>query len=301
MKKIKKLVLTTGLYIIISTCGCSLQNQIENQKNDSTSIENEIQNISTTEPTIIDLSSITIIDFITPSPAPLPSPTPTLQPISSDVPEETIIIEDNRMLASLTFDDGPSKYTEELLLFLEEYNIKATFFVVGYNCEKYSDALSLIIEYGHEIAIHSKTHTDFTKQTITEIDNEIKYTIDYIKALELPVSELVRPPYGSINKEIKNNISYPFINWDIDTEDWKTRDKEQIKQEIINNIHEGAIILMHDHHSETVHKANIEALKEILPELTKEYKFVTITELSESFNVELENGKVYRKIIKNEN
>ena len=122
--------------------------------------------------------------------------------------------------------------------------------------------------------------------------------IDYIEELGIETTDLVRPPYGSLNDDVKKNVPYPFILWNIDTEDWKTRDKDEIKQEILDNIQEASIILMHD--TKAVHNADLEALKEILPELTEEYKFVTVSELFEYYNITLEDGKVYRKI-KSEN
>lgn len=208
-------------------------------------------------------------------------------------------IEDNRKLVALTFDDGPGKYTEELLNVLKEYNVTATFFVIGENCTKYPDTLTLIANNNHEIAIHGKTHTSFTNLTQEEVNNEISSTIDYIESLGIDASELVRPPYGSLNSSLKENSNYPFILWNIDTEDWKNKDPDTIKKEILENISQGSIILMHDT-TKTVHEADITALNDILPELTKEYNFVTISKLCEEYNLTLENGKTYGKI-KSEN
>ncbi len=217
-------------------------------------------------------------------------PSPTLPFIATEEPAE----EDNRGLVALTFDDGPSKYTEELVEVLDSYGVKSTFFVLGCNSENYPDALAAISDSGHEIAIHGDTHTSFTKLSIDQVNQEITNTMDYIASLGIESSCLVRPPYGSLNDTLKENIEYPFILWNIDTEDWKTKDKEQIKQEILDYIEPGSIILMHD--TSAVHEVDIEVLNEILPELTEEYKFVTISELCDHYNIELENGKAYRKI-----
>lgn len=300
MTKIKKLVLRTGLLIIISTCGCSLQKQSEtNDYNLTETLDiNEINNQPDNDTIVTTPSAIINNNPITTPLSLLITQQETQSQITTTSPCE--IVEDNRLAVSLTFDDGPSAYTEDLLNLLNEYNIKATFFVIKYNCEKYPEKLVTIQEYGHEIAIHGATHTEFTKLSTDEVTKEIETTIEYIESLGVDASEIVRPPYGSINNKIRQNIAYPFVNWDIDTEDWKTKNKNKIKNEILDNIHEGAIILMHDNHSQKVHEANIAALNEILPELIKEYKFVTITELCEDLNVELENGKSYRKI-KNEN
>lgn len=283
MKKIRNLIFGLSTILITSSIsGCSLQKK-ENQTNYSaTKIEIELDN---------NINSVAkkTADIIIPATDSILS-TPTTLSMNIDLPE------DERKLVALTFDDGPSKYTEELLTLLDEHDVKATFFVIGCNCHNYPDALLQITENGHEIAIHGETHTSFTNLGVEATTNEITATINYIESLGIDASNLVRPPYGSLNDDLKANMEYPFILWNIDTEDWKTKDKDQIKQEIINNIQEGAIILMHD--TSAVHEVDMEVLKEILPELTQEYRFVTITELAEYNNKELENGKTYRKINK---
>lgn len=203
-------------------------------------------------------------------------------------------VKKNRKMVALTFDDGPTQNTEELLELLNEYNVKATFFVLEYNCLTHPDAIVSMAEEGHEIAIHGSTHTAFTKLTVEEVQNEIDSTINTIENLGVDASNIVRPPYGSLNPELKENITSPFVLWSIDTEDWKTRDKDMIKKQITDSISDGQIILMHD--MGTVHNANLEALRELLPELTKEYSFVTISDLYKYNDIELENGGAYSKI-----
>lgn len=285
---IKNLIFGTSLALTLNLTGCSLQKENQNPKTYNYTIEE-----------ITDVSDILEkIDLILAQSNYTTTPSPTTLHENTIVEETTTEIEDNRTLVALTFDDGPSKYTDELASLLNEYDIPATFFVLGCNCDNYPTSLVNLYENGHEIAIHGETHTSFTKLTIDEANKEITYTIDYIESLGIDASEIVRPPYGSLNDEVRENIKYPFILWNIDSEDWKTKDKDLIKEEILNNIQEGAIILMHD--TSKVHSANAEALKELLPELTKQYKFVTISELFNSYNIELEAGKVYRKI-KSEN
>lgn len=285
MKKIKNLIFGISAILITSNIsGCSLQKE---NNNTTTKYEFELEN--ETNQIAKTISEIIIPETTVIVPTPTPSPTTT---------EIQLNEEDERKLVVLTFDDGPSRYTEDLLALLNEYDIKATFFVLGCNCDNYTSALLQMAEDGHEIAIHGETHTSFPDLGIEETTNEITNTINYIESLGIDASNLVRPPYGSLNSDLKENIEYPFILWNIDTEDWKTRDKDQIKQEIIDNIQEASIILMHD--TNAVHKVDVEALKEILPELTKEYKFVTVSELCKNYNINLENGKVYRKI-KSEN
>lgn len=277
MNKIKNLIFGTSITLMISATSATGCNLIKDDYKEPIYIEyktlDKEKNINNDEILESDYTSPTLFS-------------------------EEINIQDNRKLVALTFDDGPSEYTEELVEVLNNNNIKATFFVIGINCIDYPEALTAISDSGHELAIHGNTHKSFTKLSIKEVNNEILDTINYIESLKLTVSKLVRPPYGNLNSNLKENIEYPFILWSIDTEDWKTKDKEQIKAEILNNIQEGSIILMHD--TKAVHNVDIAVLEEILPELTTEYNFVTISELVDHFNIELENGNAYRKI-KSEN
>ena len=301
MKKIKKLMFSLSTMLIVSSfSGCTLKrdlsspSDVKNLNSYATKIKIESDDCVNIEDNIISVIEQGDNDVFVDERIASPS---LLSPTISE--QENIIVEnaDTRKLVALTFDDGPSKYTDVLLEVLNDNDVKATFFVLGCNCDNYTDTLLKISDSGHEIAIHGDTHTAFTKLSVEQVNNEITTTINYIESLGIDVSGLVRPPYGNLNSELKEQIEYPFILWNIDTEDWKTKDKEQIKAEILENIAAGSIILMHD--TKAVHEVDIEVLKEILPELTQEYKFVTISELCEYYNIELENGKTYRKITGN--
>lgn len=285
MKKKKNLVLgISALLLMLTISGCNLKKEIFPKSNTiRIEIESDNEYKKLFNPNINDTNLETEEE------------TSTSLPFNKTETTTSEEQEDNRKRVTLTFDDGPSKYTEQLLEVLKQYDVKATFFVIGNNCEKRSDALLKIAEDGHEIAIHGETHTSFTKLGPEETTTEIENTTEYIESLGISVSNLVRPPYGSLNNVLKENIDYPFILWNIDTKDWENKNKDLIKKEIIDNIQEGSIILMHDT-TKAIFDANTEALKELLPELTKEYKFITISEMAQYYNIELENGKTYRKI-----
>lgn len=272
--KMKKLSVTAGFLIMLGCCSFTLQHKDNNVIDSSISLKNEDKSFSfnNTDELIANACEI----------------------INTTLLSTTEEIKKNRKMVALTFDDGPTKNTEELLELLNEYNVDATFFVLEYNCINYPDAIVSMSEAGHEIAIHGSTHTAFTKLSIEEVQNEITSTINTIENLGVDASNIVRPPYGSLNSELKENITSPFVLWSIDTEDWKSRDKDMIKKQITDSISDGQIILMHDMGS--VHNANLEALRELLPELTKEYQFVTISDLYKYNDIELENGGAYSKI-----
>jgi len=206
--------------------------------------------------------------------------------------EENIVeeeIEKSKKVA-FTFDDGPSIYTKDLLEILKENNAKATFFVVGSRINKYGNTITAMKDDGHQIESHGVSHKDFTKLTNEELIKELKTTKELLAKYGV-IQTLVRPPYGSVNKRVKETVDYPLIMWSVDTRDWEHRNSEKGTRIIIENIEDGSIILMHD-----LYKSTIETVKQVLPILKEEgYEIVTVSELFEE--TELEDGKAYYKRI----
>ncbi len=192
---------------------------------------------------------------------------------------------------ALTFDDGPSIYTEELLEILKENNARATFFVVGSRIKEYGYIIKKIKEEGHQIGSHGSNHEDFTKMSSEELKQILEETKHLLKQYNV-TQTIVRPPYGSVNNNVKKNVEFPLIMWSIDTRDWEHRNSEKGVEIILENIEDGSIILMHD-----LYKPTIDIVKHVLPILNeKGYEFVTIEELFDE--TELERGKTYYKKIK---
>ena len=193
-------------------------------------------------------------------------------------------------VVALTFDDGPSNYTDEILDVLEKYNVTATFFVVGTNLNtKYNNTMARLIKLGNEVGIHGYSHKEFTKIKQSKVVEEIEYTNKLLKGFNIE-AKYIRPPYGSINNKLKKIIEYPIILWNVDTLDWKYKDALKIYNNSIDDIHDGSIILKHDHYL-----SSVKALDLIIPKLQEDgYKIVNITELFSLKDINLENGKTYR-------
>ena len=193
-------------------------------------------------------------------------------------------------VVALTFDDGPSNYTDKILDVLEKYNVTATFFVVGTNLNtKYNNTMARLIKLGNEVGIHGYSHKEFTKIKQSKVVEEIEYTNKLLKGFNIE-AKYIRPPYGSINNKLKKIIEYPIILWNVDTLDWKYKDALKIYNNSIDDIHDGSIILMHDHYL-----SSVKALDLIIPKLQEDgYKIVNITELFSLNDINLENGKTYR-------
>ena len=199
----------------------------------------------------------------------------------------------NKKLVALTFDDGPSRYTSELVELLDEYNSSATFFVVGSSVKDYPYSLKQAYMAGNDIAIHSYSHSNFTQMTIEEINNEIDETKKIIESLNIKCTNMVRPPFGDITNDIVSKIDASFILWSIDSGDWKLQDKETIKKNIELAIKDGSIILFHDAYENT-----IETVREILEMYSDEYEFVTVTELFERNQETMQNNQIYYSLNK---
>lgn len=183
---------------------------------------------------------------------------------------------------ALTFDDGPHPYlTPKILDMLKEYEVKATFFVIGKNAELYPKVLKRISDEGHEIGNHTYSHLAESTGNNDKLKSEIEKTEEIIYKITGQNNFLFRPPTGYCSKSAVNmvkDMNYKTIVWDIDTRDWAHTKKEDMLANVKKFAACGSIILMHDfigYNSPTP-----EALKIILPWLKANgYRFVTISEM----------------------
>ena len=231
--------------------------------------------------------------FASPTPDPAVTEAPTEQPTElptfapTEVPGR--VLDPNKKAIALTFDDGPSKQTRKILATLAEYDGRATFFTVGERLDDYSETLKMIYDSGCQIGMHTYSHANLRKLSKSEILDEINKTNDLIYKYTGEYSHLVRPPYGAVNDKVKATVEQPMINWSIDTRDWESRDANSVYNEIMNNVEDGDIILMHDLYSSTA-----EAVSRVVPELVAQgYQLCTVDELFKLKGIELTAGKVY--------
>lgn len=181
---------------------------------------------------------------------------------------------------ALTFDDGPHpKYTPRLLEILDRYGVKATFFVIGRNVERYPELTQSIVSRGHQIANHTMTHPNLAKVKRKKLDSEIKDSNLLIEAYTGKKPTAIRPPYGSLNVKVeavlRNLYGLNIILWSVDPEDWKKPGASEIARRLIEGAKPGAILLAHD-----IHEQTIEAMPEVLGQLlSRGYKFGTIDQM----------------------
>lgn len=199
------------------------------------------------------------------------------------------LIDRNKPLVALTFDDGPNANTSRVLDILEKYNVKATFFVLGTNIKGYEDTILRMKELGMEIGNHMYSHKLMTRLTEEEITSEIKKVDDLVFNIINRYPTLIRPSYGTSNKRMLKIIDRPVIIWDIDTLDWKYHNSTRISNKILDKVSDGDIVLMHD-----IYSATANSLEITIPKLLdKGYQLVTVSELFYLKEKELKAGKIY--------
>ena len=159
-------------------------------------------------------------------------------------------VEREDKVISVTFDAswGGDK-TMRILDLLDEYNAKATFFLVGIWVDKNPELVKAIAERGHEIGNHSDSHAHFTQITESKIRQELDACSDKIEALTGTRPTLFRPPYGDYNSKVitvVRNEGYEAVQWSIDSLDWKNRGVDDLIKRATNNVQPGDIILFHN-------------------------------------------------------
>ncbi len=170
----------------------------------------------------------------------------------------------------LTFDDGPTeKVTRKILEVLKNEKVKASFFCVGKNVEKYPDLFTCIKAEGHAVGNHTNTHLNGWKT------NKKQYLDDVEEANKLIKSNLFRPPYGKLNWRSKRDLQrkYKIVMWDVAGGDFdQYLSIKDVVKNIINNVNPGSIVVLHD--NQKFMAKTVEALPIIIKELkAKKYRF----------------------------
>ena len=199
-----------------------------------------------------------------------------------------------KKLVALTFDDGPSQYTEQLLDALKKHNAKATFFVVGSRLGSDSSTalLKRMENAGHVVGNHSQNHKNLKYLSASSVANEMYTAAERIKSAIGHYPIVMRCPGGNYNSTVQSyakDISVPIIQWSVDTIDWRERNKTTILNRAKSSIKDGSIVLMHDLYPTTVNAAI-----ELIPYLQQQgYTLVTVPELLAVKCGTVQPGKVY--------
>jgi peptidoglycan-N-acetylglucosamine deacetylase len=155
----------------------------------------------------------------------------------------------NKKMVALTFDDGPdSAVTSAVIDILEEYDVVGNFFFVGNNVKKYPKVVKKAFENGHLVLNHSYSHIDLAQIGIDELRSEIEKTEAAIESIIGKEPAMIRPPFGETDDQvvyISKEAGYSIVLWSIDTLDWSQMEASNIVKNVIDNVRNGDIILMH--------------------------------------------------------
>ncbi|WNS41319.1 polysaccharide deacetylase family protein [Paenibacillus sp. MMS20-IR301] len=226
-------------------------------------------------------------------PAATPEPGPSATPAPADGPAQPVKTGKPGYTVYLTFDDGPSATTAQLLDILAKYDVQATFFMLGNNMNKYPSQVKRIVKDDYGLGLHGMTHVKgkfyaSPAAALAEMadDNAV------LKKLTGASTTLIRPPYGSkpyFTKAFRDKVlsqGYHLWDWNVDSNDWKYKeDSDSIYTTVMNQVHKlkqsktDPVILMHDQ------KATLKVLPRLLETLKKEgYTFQAITKDMEPVN-----------------
>ncbi|MGW0836143.1 polysaccharide deacetylase family protein [Streptomyces prunicolor] len=150
---------------------------------------------------------------------------------------------------ALTFDDGPSPYTSDILDILRHYGAKATFFCVGLHADCYPETVARIAAEGHLLGNHTWSHPFVPDLTRDEMRFQIQATNRAIRLVTDTEPTLVRPPYGSRTADALNwlaEMGMTTMLWDTDSRDWSLPGPEGIVTNALAQARNGSIVLMHD-------------------------------------------------------
>ena len=239
----------------------------------------------------IDSAEVTNLPEQTLEQTPEQTPAPTYTPTPLDVQTpgkadaditDRLIIKDGQRKAFLTFDDGPSENTAKILDILKQYDVKATFFVMGKNAESHPELIKRIFEEGHAIGNHSYNHNyGYMYSRAENFKEEVEKTTELIGSIigQENVQKLFRFPGGSFEqskapyKQILSEMGYSFADWnslngDADGKPYTHEHIMTMFQETTIK-HEDAVVLMHDTAAKTL---TVDALPECI-EYLKNYGF----------------------------
>ncbi len=192
---------------------------------------------------------------------------------------------------ALTFDDGPSGYTEKLLDGLSEYDAKVTFFVIGSKAEKKPEIVKRAFDEGHLIGNHTYSHPRLTLKSVSDAKEEISKSSEVIKSITGVKPFFVRAPYGDVSAYQLKKLDTFFISWSANTYDWDEDSEDEIYNRIMKKADDGEIILLHD-----TNEATVNAVLRAIPELQEQgYEFVRVDDLLTRNGNKIAKGIPYRK------
>lgn len=188
-------------------------------------------------------------------------------------------VDTQEKVLSISFDAAwGCANTMELLDILDEYDVRTTFFLVGFWAEKYPELVQEMVLRGHEIGNHSATHPHMSTLNDAQIREELRIVSDLVEHITGKPTKLFRPPYGEYNDAvvtISREEGYECVQWNVDSLDWKNRGTQDMINQCTKKISPGDIVLFHN---------DSQYILQALPTILKTYqdagyKIIPISEL----------------------
>lgn len=216
--------------------------------------------------------------------------------VSPDAPEKAFgllpkrVVDPNKPMVCLTFDDGPySPVTDSILDVLEAYNSKATFFVTGDMSWQYPATLKREYDLGMGLGSHTYWHPHLPQCDWNRIIWELDTTNDVVRSVIGEDLKMLRPPHGESNDLVRYAAGVPIIKWNLDTLDWSNLNMNIIYHKVMDNVQDGDIVLMHD-----LLTVTSEAVWIMVPALLERgYQLVTVPEMITAKGWTLDPGVEY--------
>ena len=235
-----------------------------------------------------------------------PSTPPEAEDASTPPATETAPAEDPNIVTSggrqldlrkpmiaLTYDDGPyAPVGNKIMDVLEQFNGRATFFMVGDRVRNYATEVKRMVSNGHEVANHTYNHKYLNKLDAASIRSQVEQCNQVIQEVTGVRPSLMRLPGGNQNATVRQNIGMPIILWNIDTRDWATKNAQKTIDAVLGKVKDGDIVLMHELYSSTA-----DATATFVPQLAAQgFQFVTVSELAQFKGKALTANQVYYSI-----
>ena len=203
------------------------------------------------------------------------------EPVNFKVTTKSPNPQDGKKYIALTFDDGPSKYTQDILNILNEKGVHATFFNLSEQGTEFPDQEKAVAAAGNEVASHSVSHKYLPKLSRDDLRKEINDSFAPIEANTGGSGRMFRSPYGAFEAQQwvdSTDLISMNVLWSIDTEDWRRPGPDKIHDAVLGHARNGSIVLMHDGGGDR--SQDIEALPRIIDDLKNEgFTFVTVSEM----------------------
>jgi peptidoglycan/xylan/chitin deacetylase (PgdA/CDA1 family) len=190
-----------------------------------------------------------------------------------------------RRAVALTFDDGPSESTPEILALLAQYSVPATFFQVGVNVDRLPGVARAVADSGHTIGNHSYAHPLFCFKAADFMEADLRRAQETIQAHTGQLPQWYRAPFGVRwfgMGRAQRKLGLTGVMWSVIGSDWKGN-SEAVFQRLTSRVSNGAILCLHDGRELRARpdiRATVEAVRRLVPALLERgYEFETVSRL----------------------